>query len=70
MNESEKVNLCAYQETTAGDGSHTSKPACSLEKAAAKLAWGRSLTSCYKIYFCLYANFLVKIILNIHNSDN
>ena len=55
-----------------GDGSHKNKPACRLEKAAAKLNWleaGLLLHGC-KIYLCLYANFLVKIILNIHNSDN
>ena len=55
-------------EDNAGDGSHTSKPACRLEEVAVKLAWGRS-HGC-KINICLYANFLVKIILNIHNSDN
>ena len=32
-------------EDNAGDGSHTSKPACRLEEVAVKLAWGRSLTS-------------------------
>ena len=57
-------------EDNAGDGSHTSKPACRLEEVAVKLAWGRSLTSWLQNNICLYANFLVKIILNIHNSDN
>ena len=53
-----------------GDGGHTSKPACRLDEVAAKLAWAGLLLHGCKINFCLYANFLVKIILNIQNSDN